>query len=133
MSSMTRKKTQTRNDYTETVNTDGELNFLGVWYNYAPKDLRYALVQQFEYVPGRKFKADFAHPASHVLIEYQGGVTNRRAHGSVTGILRDIQRLNFASENGWFMFRVWAGMLEDYEAAAEFVAQVVRTIRKNGG
>jgi len=75
--------------------------------------------RQFRYVPGRKFTADFAvwwaKPKRRMkeppplyrlaLIEVQGGVYSRQAHGSVTGILKDNDRLYHAFLNHWPMIR----------------------------
>jgi very-short-patch-repair endonuclease len=70
--------------------------------------------QQFPYVPGRRFAADFAYPAVRLLIEIQGGLVpftredgevRAGAHGSVSGVLRDLERTNLAALNGWRMLR----------------------------
>ena len=61
--------------------------------------------RQYAYVPGRKFRADFAWPASRLLVEIQGGVFTGQAHGSVKGVLADIERLNLATLNGWRLLR----------------------------
>ena len=44
--------------------------------------------RQFPYAKPRRLKADFAWPAHTLLVEVTGGVWGRRAHGSITGILR---------------------------------------------
>lgn len=85
--------------------------------------VRCAFVRQHQYVPGRRFKADFAFPELRVLIEVQGGVTAGRrwrtdpatgrryevqargAHGSVEGVLADNERLNLATLHGWSVLR----------------------------
>lgn len=61
--------------------------------------------RQYPYAVGRKFAADFAWPAARLLVEVQGGVWNGKAHGSVEGIVRDIERLNAATLNGWRVLR----------------------------
>jgi very-short-patch-repair endonuclease len=59
-------------------------------------------VRQFRYVEGRKFAADFAFPASRLLIEVQGGVFMRRgAHAGPTAAKKDMERLNLATCGGW--------------------------------
>ena len=69
--------------------------------------------QQFEYIPGRKFRADFAWPDARLLVEVQGGVYTRGAHGSVGGILRDIERLNLATLAGYRVLRFVGPQIED--------------------
>ena len=61
--------------------------------------------RQHRYVPGRMFRADFAFPEQKLIVEVDGGVFNRRAHGSVAGIIADMQRTNLAAINGWRVMR----------------------------
>lgn len=81
-----------------------EESFAGFLRLYAP-DLAQP-VEQFRYVPGRKFTADFAWPDARLLVFCEGGVFGGKAHGSVSGILKDVERSQFAASNGWRVFRV---------------------------
>jgi len=75
--------------------------------------------RQYHYAkPWRKLRADFAWPALHLLVEVQGGIYNRRAHGSISGILADINRLNAATLAGWRLLRVTPDMVKDGVALA---------------
>jgi very-short-patch-repair endonuclease len=59
-------------------------------------------VRQHRYVPDRKFAADFAFPASWLLIEVQGGIFMARgAHAGPAAAKKDMERLNLATVNGW--------------------------------
>ena len=98
------------------------------------QELGLHFAQNYRYVPGRKFEADFAvwlesqpcwytsgKPTERddrfVLIEVQGGIfrkgkpcpvcgrTDKGAHGSVTGIKRDNERLYWAFRSGWSVLR----------------------------
>ena len=79
-------------------------------------------VRQYYYAkPARRLRADFAWllpPPMGMLLEVQGGIFLRRggAHGSITGILADIDRLNTAMLYGWRLFRVTPQMIESGEA-----------------
>lgn len=66
------------------------------------------IVPQYKWHPFRRFKADFAIPEYKILIEIEGGIWNRRAHGSIRGILNDIEKSNLAQAEGWKLFRVVA-------------------------
>lgn len=73
--------------------------------------------RQYRYIPGRQFAADFAWPARRVLLEVQGGIHQtrdgrKRAHGSETGIKRDIDRLNLAMLAGWKLYRITPEQVE---------------------
>ena len=61
--------------------------------------------RQHKYVPGRKFQADFAFPEQKLIVEVDGGIYNRRAHGSIGGIIADMKRTNLAAISGWRVMR----------------------------
>lgn len=73
--------------------------------------------RQYQYAPPRKLRADFAflRPIG-LLVEVQGGVYTRKAHGSITGILADIDRTNAATMAGWRMLRFTPDMVQDGSA-----------------
>lgn len=62
-------------------------------------------VREFRFAPNRKFRADFAWPAWLLLCEMEGGVFTRQAHGSITGLLRDIEKYNLAATLGYRVIR----------------------------
>lgn len=73
-------------------------------------------VRQHYYAPPRKFRADFAWllpPPLSLLVEVQGGIWSRKAHGSITGVLADIDRLNAATLASWRLLRVTPEMVKD--------------------
>lgn len=72
--------------------------------------------RQYVYAPPRKFRADLAFPAHRLLVEVVGGVYTRQAHGSISGILKDIERLNHATRAGWLMMRVTPDHVRSGEA-----------------
>lgn len=51
------------------------------------------------------FLFDFAWPKVRIALEMEGGIYTRGAHGSVTGILRDIRKYNRAASQGWLVLR----------------------------
>lgn len=67
---------------------------------------------------GRKFRFDYAWPLLQVAMEIEGGCFTRGAHGSVSGILRDIEKYNLATLNGWKVLRVLPQNLLTSETAA---------------
>lgn len=76
-------------------------------------------VRQYRYAPPRKFRADFAWllpPPYSLLVEVQGGIFTRQAHGSIKGVLADIDRLNAATMAGWRLLRVTPAMIKSGEA-----------------
>ena len=61
--------------------------------------------RQYKYVTNRRFSADFAFPLEKLIVEVDGGIYTRRAHGSVTGIIADMNRSNLAAQNGFRVMR----------------------------
>jgi predicted dithiol-disulfide oxidoreductase (DUF899 family) len=77
--------------------------------------------RQYKYAKGRRFKADFAvwycapqywdletsleYDYRLALIEIQGGIFTRQAHSSITGILKDNERLYEACRAEWSVLR----------------------------
>ena len=87
--------------------------------------------RQVLYAPGRRFRADFLvrDTLSPFLIEVQGGVYSRQAHGSISGILQDNERLNEATIAGFGMLRFTPDQVKSGEAKAT-IARALRLGRE---
>jgi len=70
-------------------------------------------VREYAAIPGRRFSWDFAFIRERLLIEIQGGVWNGGAHGRPTGITRDMDKLNVATEHGWKSLQFETKMVKD--------------------
>ena len=68
--------------------------------NFIPRPER-----EFRFHPVRKFKFDYAFKEYKVALELEGGVFTKQAHGSVTGVLRDIEKYSLAASLGWRIVR----------------------------
>ena len=82
--------------------------------------------RQFKYAKGRNFQADFMLTDTNILVEINGGVWRRAdgtagAHGSISGILKDNERLNAATVNGWRVLRFTPQQVLDGYARAFIV------------
>ena len=64
-----------------------------------------SIVPEYKFCPDRKYRADYAIPDWRLLIEIEGGIYNKKAHGSITGILRDIEKYNLAAVHRYFVLR----------------------------
>jgi very-short-patch-repair endonuclease len=60
---------------------------------------------EYRFIPTRKFRLDIAWPSLRVGVEIDGGVFSRQAHGSITGILRDMDKHNELILAGWRVLR----------------------------
>ena len=79
--------------------------------NYTKK-LGLTLMPEFKFCPTRKFKADYCIIEWLLLLEIEGGVFTGNAHGSISGILRDIEKYNLAVIEGYVTGRI---ILQRYE------------------
>lgn len=77
----------------------------------------------------RDWRFDFAWPEQMVAVECEGGIYTRQAHGSISGILRDIEKYNAATSLGWRVFRVTRRMLEeDPEGVIRMILEALNEI-----
>jgi len=60
---------------------------------------------EHKFHPKRKWRFDLACPEQRIAIEIEGGVFIKGAHGSITGILRDVEKYNEATSLGWRVIR----------------------------
>lgn len=56
---------------------------------------------EYAAIPNRKYRWDYAVPALRVLFEVNGGIFTRGGHSTGTGIQRDYDKLNLATNNGY--------------------------------
>jgi hypothetical protein len=68
-------------------------------------ELHLKVIKEFQFNPNRKWKADYYIPELNLLIEQEGGIFTRQAHGSIAGILRDIEKYNSATRLGYRILR----------------------------
>jgi len=59
------------------------------------------------------WRFDFAWPQVKIAVEIEGGIFDRRAHGSIKGILHDIDKYNAATYLGWTIIRLHSKILND--------------------
>jgi len=94
-------------------------------------------VAQFRAVPGRKLAWDRAWPELRLLVEVQGGImsskvkgadglVNVMGHNSISGILRDHEKHNAATLEGWYVLYANTKTIND----ASFVQTLARYINK---
>ena len=69
------------------------------------QELGLTVIPEYQFNPKRKWKADYFIPTLRLLIEQEGGIYTGQAHGSITGILRDIEKYNSATVLGFSILR----------------------------
>jgi hypothetical protein len=88
---------------------------------------------EFQFLPDRKFRADYCWPEAMVIVEKHGGIfrggkgggSAKGGHSSALGILRDLEKCNLAQLAGWTYLQFEARQLNSGEAMP-LIAQVLR-------
>jgi very-short-patch-repair endonuclease len=73
-------------------------------------------VREYQAIPARKFRFDFAFIEARLLIEVQGGTFNGGSHGRGVGINRDYEKNNLAVINNWRVLQFDCKMVKSGEA-----------------
>lgn len=94
------------------------------YIRFLAPDLAAGMVAQHPVGPGRKFRFDYAFPAARLGIELEGGLYSGGAHARPAGILRDMEKGNFAVLHGW---RVLRFATQHIEGDPESVIAMIRT------
>lgn len=63
-------------------------------------------IAEHRFHPERKWRFDFAFPASLVALEVEGGVWVGGRHTTPAGYVKDIEKYNTAGSMGWIVLRV---------------------------
>ena len=80
--------------------------------------------REYQAVPKRKFRYDFAFVQEKLLIEVQGGIWIRGSHARPKGITRDMTKLNLAQLAGWRVLQFSPAMVRSGEAV-EMIAKAL--------
>jgi hypothetical protein len=64
--------------------------------------------KEFVFAKPRRFRFDYAIPSIKLAIEYEGIVSGKSRHTSITGYTNDTNKYNIATKNGWSVLRYTA-------------------------
>lgn len=65
-------------------------------------------VEEFKFHPVRKFRFDWAIPVLKIGIEYEGLISKKSRHTTITGYSNDCMKYNLATIAGWKILRYTA-------------------------
>ena len=93
------------------------------------------LLPEYRFHPQRRWRADFAHPASMTLIEIEGGVWNRGRHLTPKGFMADAEKYLTAALDGWAVLRLTEPQIkpETLRHIIEYVRQRATSQHLAGG
>lgn len=86
-------------------------------------------VREYRFDPSRRWRADFAFPASRILVEVEGGTWQHGRHTRGAGYAADCEKYNAATEQGWRVLRYTSEMVKSGQA----VAQIIRMLEGTHG
>jgi len=92
-----------------------EVTFKNLWYkermeNSPEPDLK--LKEEVRFHPTRRWRFDFAHEATLVAIEVEGGTWVGGRHTRPAGFHKDCEKYNAANLLGWTVFRLTPQMIK---------------------
>jgi very-short-patch-repair endonuclease len=73
-------------------------------------------VREYEFAPGRKFRADFHIQSLSLLVEIEGGIWNDGAHTRGKHFESDAAKYNLATKMGFKLLRYSTAMVERGDA-----------------
>lgn len=73
-------------------------------------------VDEFKFSPERNFRFDWALPDLMIAVEYEGIISEKSGHTSLTGYNKDVVKYNLAIKQGWRVLRYTALNYLDIEA-----------------
>ena len=101
-----------------------EERFLALWGMLT----RTPLEREYRFNIQRRWRLDFAHPATRIGIEIEGGTWVQGRHNRPQGFAADCEKYNSAAELGWRLFRLTPDMI-----TVDSVQTIARTIQTGGG
>jgi very-short-patch-repair endonuclease len=81
-------------------------------------------VREYQFMPGRKFRFDFAWPELMLAVELDGGTWSGGRHTTGQGFQGDCRKLNLAVSLGWQVYRGDSVMVKSGELVG-FIEQII--------
>lgn len=82
--------------------------------------------REYLFMPGRRYRFDFAWPADMIAAECEGGTWNQGRHTRGSGYGEDCRKYNAATVLDWRVFRFTREMIESGEAISLLGRQNLR-------
>ena len=100
-----------------------EIEFDQLWESLFPQ---IDLETEVRLVENRRFRVDYVHKPSKVVIEINGGTWSKMGHSSGRGLNRDYEKLNLLQLQGYRVFQLSSDMITPH-----WLGLIAKTITKN--
>jgi len=100
-----------------------EVEFDQLWTELFPQ---IDLETEVKLISGRRFRVDYVHKPSKVVIEINGGTWSKMGHSSGRGLNRDYEKLNLLQLQGYRVFQLSSDMINPH-----WLGLIAKTIIKN--
>lgn len=85
------------------------------------------VVEEYRFHPVRRWRFDYAIPLLKIAIEYEGIISRKSRHTSITGYTKDAEKYNEAAKMGWKVLRYTALNYKDLHRDLEFIIKNEQT------
>jgi len=100
-------------------------------FAFTLKAIGVEMIQQYKFHPTRRWRLDFAHVASKVALEIDGGEFSNGAHNRGARMANDYEKRNSAIEMGFVVFQLTGAMVKnDPLGWAKRIAAVIEERRQ---
>jgi len=84
--------------------------------------------REYKFCPDRKWRFDFCLPKQKIAIEVEGGLFIPGGHSTGKGIMRDMEKYNWAVVHGWKVLRYTNGTIPNVIKDLKQVCELNSTI-----
>lgn len=104
----------------EKISTEKEFIKKILWV-FHREELIPEYVEELQFHPERKFRFDWAIPDLMIAIEYEGIISKKSGHTTISGYTKDCEKYNIAIMRGWKTLRYTAKNYKDLPTDLKFL------------
>ena len=91
---------------------------------YVLKSLNIPFELEYKFLEKRKFRFDFALLQYKIAIEFEGIMSSKSRHTSITGYTKDTEKYNLATINDWKVLRYTVLNYKDFLEHIQILAEL---------
>ena len=90
------------------------------------------LVREHKFHQVRRWRFDWAYPDHKIAIEYEGLMSRKSRHTTISGFTADCEKYNSAAQLGWRVYRFTAPMLREGKTV-DFIRSILAETQTKKG